>query len=714
MSEISQTNRTILFEEINPNKNDLLTLIGDIENLESLSDDKIDEINKELLVSNFNEFLEKFEPTIYSYFDAKTNKISYTLQRIENIPDEAVNKIVLNENNSFFNMLLTLIDTRKSNKVKNINFNFEDILELLSPKKVIENIRQTRKEIHYLYNKYLNYDENDPARLEIGDKLNLKFENASKNYNNILSLLPLAIEDIKTRILLEENNRSKHLINRITPGILNIDNEGSLEILQISNNSELIQIEQNSVCNEELSNMFIEDYQENTALPSTYIANLISRTFVPLSKNITDLPIEKEVENYNNYLEIYKNSQEDFIKIAKELVKKLIGVKLFFQQYETKNAGMSPKLLITNINPNFWINTSSKKSLEIYLNTVNNKNDFNNTVWFGILPNIEMNNHTFNKEVKKRFKGTNKEDIEKIKFNTLICLSDILYKYKIQLFFNFVANEESNFKKVSTSGIDEYMELTKILENKVYSEYVIPVLPNFTLIPKNNSKVLLGNKLDILDTGIKKTQEIKFYIDGMYLDASYVAAGLVASYQCPEFLKDRFSNVLSDTPGVRINIEAFDNNFEIMTTMPKEISGYTNNVKNRINEAGYGFIFTSDNAVYNQKIIDNICVYKARSLYKNNQHSYEPIYKTLTCTYIERVLRYTTSDFKEDRINHFFSSSPDSKKSIWLKNSDYINSILTKKDDMTHIIDNKLNTCSLNLSFVGDVKHLELNINSKE
>ena len=47
-----------------------------------------------------------------------------------------------------------------------------------------------------------------------------------------------------------------------------------------------------------------------------------------------------------------------------------------------------------------------------------------------------------------------------------------------------------------------------------------------------------------------------------------------------------------------------------------------------------------------------------------------------------------------------------------LESGDFL--ILTKKDDMTHVIDNKLNTCSLNLSFVGDVKHLELSINNKE
>ena len=374
---------------------------------------------------------------------------------------------------------------------------------------------------------------------------------------------------------------------------------------------------------------------------------------------------------------------------------------------------MKPKLLITNVNSNYLANPISKKALEIYFNTVNNKNDFNNTIWFAILPNVDINIKQ-NTKVKKRFQGTEKQELDKNEFNTLIYLSDILYKYKIQLFFNFIANDDTNFKKVSTNGIDEYIEITKELENKPYSEYLIPTIPNFTIIPKEKSKVFVGNKIEIIDENIKRSEEVKFYISGLYIDASYISAGIVSAYQCPEFLKERFSNVLADTPGVRVNIEAFDNSYEIMTTMPKEISGYTNNVKNRINEASYGFIFSSDSAVYKNKIIDNILVYKARSLYKNSQHNYEPIYKTLTCTYIERVLRYTTSDFKEDRINYFFSSSPDSTKTKWLKNSEYINSILTKKDDMTHVIDNKLNTCSLNLSFVGDVKHLELSINNKE
>ena len=46
------------------------------------------------------------------------------------------------------------MEARKSQGNKNVEFKFENILELISPKKVIEDIKQTRKEIAYIFNKY--------------------------------------------------------------------------------------------------------------------------------------------------------------------------------------------------------------------------------------------------------------------------------------------------------------------------------------------------------------------------------------------------------------------------------------------------------------------------------------------------------------------------------------------------------------------------------
>ena len=190
---ITQTNRTILFEEINPEKPDLLTLIDEVKDMDSLSDERIIEINKFLLVSDFDDFLKKFEPKVYSYYNSATQSIKYLLERPEGIPDELINEIKIDNGNTFFKMLNTLIEARKSQGNKNVDFKFENILELLSPKKVIEDIKQTRKEIAYIYNKYEELDEENPQKFELGDRLNEKFEEASHNYSNVLGMLPLAI-----------------------------------------------------------------------------------------------------------------------------------------------------------------------------------------------------------------------------------------------------------------------------------------------------------------------------------------------------------------------------------------------------------------------------------------------------------------------------------------------------------------------------------------
>lgn len=65
MDVINQINRTILFGEINPEKLDLITIVGDTKGVNSLSDDKIKKINEPLLVNNFDESLNKFSAVVY-------------------------------------------------------------------------------------------------------------------------------------------------------------------------------------------------------------------------------------------------------------------------------------------------------------------------------------------------------------------------------------------------------------------------------------------------------------------------------------------------------------------------------------------------------------------------------------------------------------------------------------------------------------------------
>ncbi|MGE7913065.1 transcriptional regulator [Lysinibacillus xylanilyticus] len=713
MEIISQTNRTMLFEEINPEKMDLITLVGDVKGIDSLSDEKIKEINQYLLVKSFDEFLDKFSPTVYSFYNAANQKVMYTLKKPEGIQDDCISEIAIDQNNDFLKMLFTLIDTKRSQGIANVDFKFENLLDMISPKKVMDDIRQVRKEIHYLYGEYDKLDDGDPKKLDTGDKLNLMFEVASRNYNNVMAMLPLAIEDIKTRLLLGVN-QDEDESEKLQIGTLSIGDNGELKIIEApqNNSSELMVIEENS--NYGLSTVFEEDYEAITESPSSYVKDLVVRTFSPLPAVKAEFDVETEVQNYNTYLEFYKNAKDEFVKTVKPLVEKLLGVKMYFDQYATKNKGMQPSLLVTNTKLDMLVKSNNVPRLRTYLNTVNSKNDFTDTVWYGIVPALELEASGKMKVSRSRFKGNDK--VAKQEGNTMESLSillDTVKDYKIQIFFNFMAEEETTFNGIATAGIDRLIDKCSVLVRKDYSEFAIPCLPNFTIIPKDKSGVIIDTRMQTTENGARLSKEkediLKLWIEGVYVGASYVAAGIVSAYQCPEYLKESFRSVQRNYPGVRFDIEAGDNSLRAVTTMAKEISGFTNNIKDAINSRSFGFVFSSENAQLQDKDIKRITVYKARSL-AMEEDGFDSIYKTQVSTYIERILRFQSGDFKHENIVRFFSNNPSSQKSKWLNDKGFVNSIIHDGDDIGFFIDEKTSLCQIDLVFNGNVKNLEVMI----
>ncbi|TYQ16973.1 UNVERIFIED_CONTAM: hypothetical protein Cloal_3563 [Acetivibrio alkalicellulosi] len=718
MDIINQTNRSMLFEEINPEKLDLLTIVGDVKGIDSLNDDKIKEINQQLLVKNFDEFIEKFSPTVYSFYNVAEEgegkgKVIYTLKKPENIPEDYISEIRLNQNNDFLKMLFTLIDTKRSQGIINVDFKFDRVLDMISPKKVMDDIRQVRKEINYLYEKYDELEDNDPKKLDLGDKLNYKFDEARQNYNNVMALLPLAIEDIKTRLLLgqsEDGGGSKP----VQVGMLTIGDDGDLKIVEIPKNDDNALMIADQSNSNSLTTIFESDYDEVSEAPSSYVRDLVVRTFCPLPAVITEVDVDKEIQNYKTYLEFYTQAKDDFVKAAKPLIEKVLGVKMFFDQYNSKNRGMRPALLITNNKLDMLVKSLNVSRLETYLRTVNDKNDFSNTVWFGIVPAIEMESAGKPKISKGIFKGNEVVKKEGNTMESLTALLQVLKDFKVQVFFNFQANEETTFNSVATTGVDKYIDKCQLLTRQDYSEFAIPCIPNFTIIPKDKSGVVIDSLIEKTENGGVKVSDakenvLKLWIQGVYVDASYVAAGLVGAYQCPEYLKEYFKNVSKKYPGVRFDIEAGDNSLRMVTTMAKEITGFTNNIKDEINKKSFGFVFSSENAQVEGKDVKRITVYKARSL-ELTDDGFESIYKRLVSTYIERILRFQSNDFKQDNIVAFFSNNPNSQKRKWINESNYINSIIQDGDDLNYTIDEVSNMCQIDLAFNGNIKNLEVAI----
>ena len=718
METITQTNRTILFAEINPERLNLLTLIGDVRGKTSLDDDKIKEINEELLVGSFDEFLDKFAPVVYSWCDAASESIQYSLEKPENLPENCITEIPLTKSNDLLNMLITLVDAKGAQGVANVDFKFSNVLDMISPKKIMDDIRQVRREIQYTYGKYMELDEGDPKRLDLGDRLNDQFEQASLNYNNVLAMLPLAIEDIKTRLLLGDREGG-HRGKDFKAGLLSMGDDGELKILEMKQEESTQLAVVDDGINSSLMEVFREDYDALNETPSDYVRDLVVRTFCPLGSTMeSTVDRETEVKNYNHYLEFYKKSKNDFVKAVKPLIEKILGVKTFFDQYQVKEKGMQPRLLITNTPLDMLVKSSNLPRLITYLNTTNDKNEFENTLWFGIVPDVELSQTSGGKLHRIRFAGNEKaEKSGAVTMESLASLMNAIYPYRITTFFSFVTGEETSFSYVATEGISVFKEKCTPLMRREYSEFLVPCIPNATIIPKDKSGLVLDKKMVIDEEGnVALSQEkediMKMWLEGVYVGAAYEAAGIVAAWQCPEYLKQRFHNTSLNYPGVRFDIEADDNALLATTSMTKEISGFTNATKNSINNTGFGFVFTSDNAQCKGREIKNIRVYKCRNLLANG-NEFEPVYKTLVITYIERMLRFYSGDFKQDKILKFFSNNPSSQKSIWDKDRSYVNSILQDGDELDYAIDEKNGICNVLVTFSNTTRNLKVELTRK-
>lgn len=718
METITQTNRTILFAEVNPEKLNLLTLIGDVRGKNSLDDDKIKEINEELVVGSLEEFFSKFDPVVYSWCDALTGNIRYSLVKPENLPGNCITEIPLNLDTDLLNMLVTLQDAKGAQGVANVDFKFSNILDMISPKKIMEDIRQVRREVQYTYGKYVELDEGDPKALDMGDKLNYQFEKASKNYNNVLAMLPLAIEDIKTRLLLG-NDETKQGGQAFKAGLLSMGEDGELKILEMKQEESTQLAVVDDKINTSLIEIFKEDYNALNEEQSDYVRDLVVRTFCPLTSTMeSTVDREVEVKNYNTYLEFYKRSKNDFIKAVKPLIEKILGIKAFFDQYQVKEKGMEPKLLITNINLDMMVKSSNLPRLLTYLSTTNDKNEFENALWFGIVPDVEMTQSSDGKIQRLRFAGNEKVDKPGMNsMESLATLMNAVSPYRITTFFSFATGEETTFNYIATEGITSFKDKCSPLMKKDFSEFVVPCIPNVTIIPKDKSGLILDKKMVVDEEGNvalsdEKEDVMKMWLEGVYVGAAYSAAGIAAAWQCPEYLKQRFNHTNVEYPGIRFDIEAGDNALLATTSMTKEISGFTSTIKNSINNTGFGFVFTSDNAQYKGRDIRNIRVYKARNLLSNGSE-FEPIYKTLVVTYIERMLRFYSNDFKQDKILNFFSSNPSSQKSKWDANRQYINSILQDGDELNFSIDEKNGICNVQVTFSNTTRNLKVELTRK-
>jgi len=743
---INQTNRTILFDVINPevfNLSDLMS--GTEENVSSLTDEKIREINEALLVSSFDEFLKKFKPTIYSYFD-KNNMPQHSLVKPVGIPDMFIKKIVLDRNNRILKMFTSMMDRKRSSNATNVAFDYESITKMLAPEKALKEMQKIKMEIRYLEGQNATLERDSPAKADAVKKLLTKYESTRKYYNETGAQLALTAGMLKENLIAMQ--KATQPGKEYAPPALPVFENGELvsltpseEFLALSAGSSgnnVAETSETKLLEDGSSSPAEIDYKQHTintlekyydqSMTEIYASagneydpqkgsfhrELVLSAFTDRA-NVALMQMNKEekVEKYNRFSALHALWEKSFIREAKVLIEKLLNVKAFFDQYIPKQPKMRPKLFIVNSCLTDIVEENYLRQLQQYLESVNNKLECTDTIWFGIVPDIKFLEGATDTEIDLQvmrdmgFTG-DFDSGTKIEPNEMICLQQLLdgiKKYRIQTFFSFEACDDTTFTRLATHGISEYIEKTQDIVATDYDRYAIVCLPNFTVIPRDRSKVVYGARVYKTENGVEFSDDVeeqfKFWIYGVYVSAAYVAAGLVASCQCPNYLATRFGNagkVSRDLPGVRFDIEAGNHAEIVTTTFAKEIAGITNDDRQKLNETNFGFVFSSDKS-------GNIVVFKARSMYEKDG-SFVSLFKGTTESFILRTLRILSSD---KRANVEKQYAPDGQVKEWELVKGYVNSILGNSDSIGMPTTEEGNT-SIEVVFGGTAEYINLEI----
>lgn len=672
---MEQTNRTILFEEINPEKGDLYTLIGDIKEVRSLTDAQIETINQTLLVQSFDEFLEKFKPKIYGIVDAQNLTFSFSKQK--DWENRNVYSIPIQSEKLFFGDIFQLLDVKKNKFVSS-----DSLQKILFHALDSEEIPQLKKTLHKMRAAFMD------GKLKKAEKLLGKI---ADNFDSGIVLLRLLVEELPSQIERILEPASNPLVIRDTENT-------QIEVLKMSERfkNHETQIEE---ARRTAYVDFIEEFLKKRSDENRAVTNVEAMSLCLRIGSFVEEDAGYVIERYNLYQEFFAKILKVFFDFLRPMLQTILGIKAFFNQYEgvkgKKENGMQPSLLIANCAVDSIQIRGNKERLSIYLETVNDKNHSEDAIWYAILPGIAYKKDETHEKVRERFKSTGEVEIQvKNQIEDVESLLNILGEYQVLSFLSIYGKYNTNFRAFAKDGLEDFNDSFRELMHLDKKEYVIPCIPNFTVIPREHMEMILGKRYQyeaFSDEKIIINGEKKLFLEGIYVEAAYVAAGLSAAWQCPEYLNLHFRGSINmELPGTAYRIMDMENRWKTKTAMTREILSYKKDLLEEIEKKSFGVVFVPERR--------GVTMATDRCMSYQNGSS-DCIAAVQTIIYIERIIRHATQDFKSPLIKSFFQNRPGSIKEKWFSNRKAVNAILKESEDLTYELKEAENACVFEVKF---------------
>lgn len=716
--KIPQTHRTILFEQFThpldtatTNLYDILSVFDD----STMSDEELSkDIETKLEVRSFDEFIKKFSPKVYEYVTATsddTPTVQYTTDPIL-AQKYQYHEIDLTKH-TYFEMLVNMYGQKGDSGLANIEFNDAKIREILTPKREIAALYDKRRQIPLLLEKYDERIKKNESTASINKRIKQIRQEAIKQLKTPTALLALGLADTQQKIELidkglkqlgapsdAESDDKKLLI-----GDFGFDNNGQL-ILIPAKTSASDDVKNDSPSDPQGDNMkklavvMQKDLNTHAADTSDYTKALVISAHTGVDIQLAN-PInqmgrtelveyrEKLVVKKNDLENVFKQIKEAFVKELSEIVQKVLSVKIFFDHATVKgtNSSTLPKvgLIVANCKASRLIDENVKDKFTKLMEHFGKVESGNKKIWFAILPNV-MDDDSGDNTTDENSGGSWEDDspfdsevddeeisTDAVDFNTALSLLKIMDDSKIMTVFNFTPTKQTTFSNINPKTIDAIAD--KFADFK--KEHAVYAMPNFTIMKAGS--VPLNDE----------PNAPQIPVPAVYIDAAYVATGLLVAAQQPDFWISRgFKNkedFLTENSCVRIDLESGDATRKLLTKFNRERSmEWNKDVLDAFTKKRFGFVFDGDRK-YDEKankFIDNTYILNARTLDRNEAGEYQPIFAVLMKDFVDTYIRTYGSPLTTSKSKDFFRVVGDWSRQSKKYNPAIINLILRDGEEI--------------------------------
>lgn len=639
-----QTSKAILFERFATEDVDgktvpsLATYLNEDEVQSGAFHKKIVE---KLGIRSFEEFLDKFTPWVYEMIEPGETEdsveIKYSLEKPKGYDETGMNPTALNST-ALYEMVNKLYEQRKNSGVPQLNFDFSDIAKVLSPESQTEKIKQARRNMKFYLDEFFSLEEKIPG-IPSNEKVKaLNMFNASKAVvqdaytSGTASLLTLKLGDAGNALLALAASKGEEVVaedGKVYVGIPDYDVDGNLKIrkIEVNDKNEVNQIGMNS--EQQLLEILKDDFED---VAPEYMQKSPEITNLVLSNISTGLArTEHKKEFWLARLESgqqdYKKWMENLANVIAPLIEKFIGVKAFFEN-ATVDGKLDSVLIVANATVTELVGTDRiKKHLSEFLGNVNR--EIKKKIWFAIIPAIALKTDDNEQErysveyvpgadLKSMLKNVQKENKNKeqnlVNIQDAKMLLEICQEAGIMTFYNYKAESNTvfgNIKKETYEKMRDSMEFEK-------GNYAVCCLPNFTIIPDDERNVIINKQL--VENGCQE-KLVSIEIPAIYVEASYIAAGMVIGSQQKGMLEKKEFNVDPNLTNIRFDMEGknvykkYQSNMCVENDLP-----VPRDMNEEIMKTRFGFYF-SDKRIPgdNGNDITHCYIRNARTMAKNSE-----------------------------------------------------------------------------------------------